>query len=120
VPEAQKLFAQARKQEKDAGYREPPFFIRPVAESEAAAMMNAGQWKEAQTALQQALVDRPNSGFALYGIAQATEKQGDAAATSTAYQHFLTAWKTADPDLPQVQHAQRWLAQHPATSVAGN
>lgn len=120
VPEAQKLFAQALKQEKDAGYREPPFYIRPVAEAEAAALMNAGQWKEAQTALQQALVDRPNSGFALYGIAQATEKQGDAAATSTAYQHFLAAWKTADPSLPQVQHAQDWLARHTATSVTGD
>ncbi len=119
VPEAQKLFAQAARQEKDAGYREPPFYIRPVAEAEAAAMMTAGQWKEAQTALQRALVDRPNSGFALYGVAQATEKQGDAAATSTAYQHFLTAWKTADPNLPQVQHAHEWLTQHPASATPG-
>jgi predicted Zn-dependent protease len=119
VPEAKKLFAQASKQEKDAGYREPPFYIRPVAEAEAAAMMTAGQWKDAQTALQRALVDRPNSGFALYGSAQATEKQGDNAATSTAYQHFLAAWKTADADLPQVQHAHEWLTQHPVTSVPG-
>jgi tetratricopeptide (TPR) repeat protein len=120
VPEAEKLFAQAAKQEKDAGYREPPFYIRPVAEAEAAAMMTAGQWKDAQTALQRALVDRPNSGFALYGIAQATEKQGDSAATSAAYQHFLTAWKTADPNLPQVQHAHDWLTQHSATAATGN
>jgi tetratricopeptide (TPR) repeat protein len=119
APEAQKLFAQARTQEKDAGYREPPFYIRPVAEAESAAMMTAGHWKEAQTTLQTALVDRPNSGFALYGIAQATEKQGDAAATSTAYQHFLTAWKTADPNLPQVKHAHEWLSQHPSSATPG-
>ena len=81
VPEAEKLFAAARREEKELGYHEPPFYIRPVAESEAAAMMTAGKWAEAEAAFQKALVERPNSGFALYGIAQATEKTGDAGAT---------------------------------------
>jgi tetratricopeptide (TPR) repeat protein len=112
VPEAEKLFARARREEKDLGYREPPFYIRPVAETEAAAMMAAGKWSNAQAASRQALIERPNSGFALYGIAQATEKTGDASATTTAYQQFLGAWKTADPGLPQVQHAQQWVSQH--------
>jgi tetratricopeptide (TPR) repeat protein len=120
VPEAEKLFAQAAKQEKDLGYREPPFYIRPVAEAEAAAMMTAGKWKEAQVASQRALTARPNSGFALYAIAEATEKEGNTAATSTAYQHFLTAWKTADPNLPQVQHATQWLQQHPVAAEAAS
>ncbi len=120
VPEAEKLFAQASKQEKDLGYREPPFYIRPVAEAEAAAMMTAGKWKEAQAASQRALTDRPKSGFALYGIAEAAEKENDIAASSVAYQHFLSAWQTADNTLPQVQHARQWLAQHPVSSVAGN
>jgi tetratricopeptide (TPR) repeat protein len=117
VPEAEKLFASARRQEKELGYHEPPFYIRPVAESEAAAMMTAGKWSEAKTASGQALKERPNSGFALYGIAQATEKAGDAGAATTAYQQFMSAWKTADPTLPQVEHAQRWLSQH---AVPGN
>jgi tetratricopeptide (TPR) repeat protein len=117
VPEAEKLFAQARREEKDLGYHEPPSFIRPAAETEAAAMMNAGKWAEAKTASKAALVERPNSGFALYGVAQATEKSGDAGATTVAYKQFLSAWKTADPGLPQVGHAQQWLSQH---SVATN
>jgi hypothetical protein len=112
VPEAEKLFAQARQEEKDLGYREPPTFIRPVAENEAVAMMTAGKWPEAKAAAQKALVDRPGSGFALYGIAQATEKTGDAGATATAYQQFLSAWKTADAGLPQIEHAKQWLGQH--------
>jgi tetratricopeptide (TPR) repeat protein len=120
VPEAEKLFAQASKQEKDLGYREPPFYIRPVAEAEAAALMTAGKWKEAQAASQRALTARPNSGFALYAIAEATEKEGNTAATSTAYQHFLTAWKAADPNLPQVQHASQWLQQHPVAAEAAS
>ncbi len=111
VPEAEKLFARARQEEKDLGYREPPAFIRPVAENEAVAMMTAGKWAEAKAASQKALVDRPNSGFALYAVAQAMEKGGDTAATTAAYQQFLSAWKTADPDLPQIAHAKQWLGQ---------
>ena len=120
VPEAEKLFAQARREEKELGYREPPFYIRPVAETEAAAMMTAGKWPDAKAAFGQALVERPNSGFALYGIAQATEKTGDAGATTVAYRQFLSAWKTADPGLPEMQHAQHWLTQHATTGNAGS
>jgi tetratricopeptide (TPR) repeat protein len=120
VGEAEKLFARARQEEKDLGYREPPFYIRPVAESEAAALMTAGKWSEAKDASRQALTERPNSGFALYGIAQATEKTGDAGATTTAYQQFLTAWKTADSTLPQVQHAQQWVSQHGVPGSPGS
>ena len=83
-------------------------------------MMTAGKWSEAKAASQAALVERPNSGFALYGIAQATEKMGDTGATTVAYQQFLSAWKTADPGLPQVQHAQQWLSQHAATGKPGS
>ena len=117
---AKKLFAEARRQEKDLGYHEPPFYIRPAAESEAAAMMTARKWQEAQAAFQNALEQRPNSGFALYGIGQATEKAGDIGATTVAYQKFLSAWKTADPGLPEMQHAQQWIGQHAtAASVVG-
>jgi hypothetical protein len=120
VPEAEKLFASARLEEKEIGYHEPPYYIRPVAESEAAAMMTAGKWPDAKTAFHQALADRPNSGFALFGIGQATEKSGDTVATTVAYQQFLSAWKTADPGLPEVQHAQQWVSQHPASSNSGS
>jgi tetratricopeptide (TPR) repeat protein len=120
VPEAEKLFACARREEKELGYHEPPFYIRPVAESQAAAMMTAGKWPDAKAAFQQALVERPNSGFALYGIAQVTEKGGDTVATTVAYKQFLSAWKTADPGLPEVVHAQQWVSQHGAGSSSGS
>ena len=120
VPEAEKLFARARREEKDLGYREPPFYIRPVSESEAAAMMTAGKWSDAKTASRQALVERPNSGFALYGVAQAAEKAGDAGETTAAYKQFLSAWKTADPGLPQVEHAQEWLSHHGGQANPGS
>jgi tetratricopeptide (TPR) repeat protein len=120
LSEAEKLFARARQEEKDLGYHEPPFYIRPVAETEAAAMMTAGKWTAATTALHEALVERPNSGFALYGVGLAAEKNGDAGATTSAYKQFLSAWKSADPGLPEMQHAQQWLSQHGGSGVPGS
>jgi tetratricopeptide (TPR) repeat protein len=116
--DAEKLFAQARQEEKDLGYREPPAFIRPVSEQEAVALMTAGLYPQARTAWQQALEDRPNSGFPLYGLALVAEKYDEGQQATAAYQEFLTAWKTADPNLPQVQHAQRWMTAHQEQSAS--
>ncbi len=65
---AKKLYANAEKQEKKLGYHEPPFYIRPVAETEAAALLKTKDYKDAEAAYQAALVARPNSGFGLYGL----------------------------------------------------
>ena len=115
--EAKSLFAQASREEKKLGYREPPAYIRPVAEAEAAALMAIGDWADAKSAYQKALVQRPRSGFALYGIAMCSEKAGHSVAAAKEYAEFLAAWKNADPVLTQVIHAQTYVAEHPA--VAG-
>ena len=116
--EAKSLFAQALQDERALGYREPPSYIRPVGETEAAALMAVGDWTEAKTAYEQALLERPRSGFPLYGIALSSEKAGDPEAAAKEYATFLAAWKDADPALGQVTHAQTYLAEHPA--VAGS
>ena len=116
--EAKKLFAQAAKEEKDLGYHEPPAYVRPAAEAEASAFLAASDWSAAQTAYKQALADRPRSGFPLYGIALATEKSGNASAAAAAYADFLSAWKSADPNLPQLTHARDYIAAHPTTVAA--
>ena len=110
--EAKKLFAQAAKEEKNMGYREPPYYIRPVGETEAAALMSVGDWADAKDAYQRALVERPRSGFPLYGIALCSEKAGDLEGAAKAYADFLAAWKNADPDLAQLNHARTYVAQH--------
>ena len=117
--EAKKLYAQAGQEEKALGYREPPAFIRPVGETEAAAFMAAADWTAAKAAYQEALVERPRSGFPLYGIALASEQSGDTKAAATEYTDFLSAWKSADPNLPQLTHARDYLASH-GTAAAGN
>ncbi len=107
--ESKKLFANAAQEEKALGYREPPAYIRPVREAEAAALMAAGDWTAARKAYEQALDERPRSGFALYGIALCDEKSGDSAAAAKEYADFLAAWKHADPDLGRVRHARTYV-----------
>ena len=101
-----------RGKKKALGYREPPAYIRPVGETEAAAFIAAGNWSDAKAAYKEALADRPRSGFPLYGIAMASEQAADVSAATAEYKDFLTAWKSADTELPQVKHARAYLAAH--------
>lgn len=110
--EARKLYAQAAREEKALRYREPPAYIRPVAETEAAAYLAASDWSDAKEAYKKALAERPRSGFPLYGIALASEQAANSADATTEYSEFLAAWKSADADLPQMTHARDYLASH--------
>jgi hypothetical protein len=119
LDQALKLFAEAARQQKALGYREPPICIRPVAESEAAALINASAWNDARAAYQRALLERPKSGFPLYGLALVSEKAGDAKTAATQYNAFVAAWHDADRWLPQIAHARAFLADH-GTALGGN
>src|SRR5580704_12495645 len=110
--EAKKLYVRAAQEEKALGYHEPPAYVRPVGETEAAAYMSASDWTAAKAAYKEALVERPRSGFPLYGIAMASERSGDTKEAATEYADFMSAWKSADPNLPQIAHARDYLASH--------
>jgi tetratricopeptide (TPR) repeat protein len=112
VEEAAASFDEAAAEQKALGYREPPAYIRPARESEGDAFRQIGQWDRAQAAYRAALKQRPNSGFALYGIAVCAEKASDVEGARQAYADFLHAWQHADPDLAQVAHAKEFLAGH--------
>lgn len=105
--QAKRLYAEAIRDEKKLGYHEPPFYIRPVAETEAAALLKAKEYEDAKSAYKEALQERPNSGFGLYGLAQVKEASGDAAGAREAYASFLKAWSHADAGLPEIAHAQK-------------
>jgi hypothetical protein len=115
---AKELFAQAAREEKALGYHEPPAYIRPVGETEAAVFLAASDWNNAKIAYQEALVERPRSGFPLYGIAVASEQSGDIKSAVSGYADFLTVWKSADASLPQVEHARAFLASHGTVSAS--
>jgi hypothetical protein len=116
--EAKKLYVRAAQEEKALGYHEPPAYVRPVGETEAAAYMGASDWTAAKAAYEEALIERPRSGFPLYGIAKASEQAGNAAAAAAEYAEFLAAWKSADSDLPQLAHARDYVASHGAVATS--
>ncbi len=110
LPEAKTMFAEAAREEKELGYREPPVFIRPVGETEGAALLRAGDYAGAHAAYAAALAERPKSGFGLYGEARSSEAAGNMAQARAEYGEFLQAWKDADARLPELAHAREYLA----------
>jgi tetratricopeptide (TPR) repeat protein len=118
LPEAKAFFDQAAQEEKALGYREPPTYIRPVGEAEGAALMRAGDYSDAHKAYAAALVERPKSGFPLFGLARSSEAAGDEATAAKEYSEFTDAWKEANPDLPQMTHARQFLSAQKARSSA--
>ena len=106
LDDAKKLYASVIKEENDLGYHEPPYYIRPVGENEATALIRAKDYAGARAAYEDALKERPNSGFGLYGLARVSELQGDTAAARTGYEAFLKAWPNADATLPEIKHAR--------------
>ncbi|HTV13405.1 MAG TPA: hypothetical protein VME68_01745, partial [Acidobacteriaceae bacterium] len=115
---AKKMYAQAIAAEKKLGYHEPPYYIRPVAETEAEALLRAKDYAGAKAAYQAALLERPQSGWELYGIAHADELAGNNAAAQTEYAAFLKAWPSADATLPEITHAKA-AAGGNTTTMAG-
>ena len=116
LPEAKALFEQAAQEEKGLGYHEPPNYIRPVGETEGAALMRAGDFAGAHKAYAEALVERPKSGFPLFGMARSSEAAGDATKARAEYAEFAEAWKRGDPEMPEMAHAREYMA---AANVAG-
>jgi tetratricopeptide (TPR) repeat protein len=116
LPEAKALFEQAAQEEKGLGYHEPPNYIRPVGETEGAALMRAGDFAGAHKAYAEALVERPKSGFPLYGMARSSEAAGDTTKARAEYAEFAEAWKRGDQVMPEMAHAREYMA---AANVAG-
>jgi tetratricopeptide (TPR) repeat protein len=112
IDDGEMLFRQAAQGEKALGYREPPNYIRPVGETEGAALMAVGDREGAKEAYKQALLERPRSGFSLYGIAISSERSGDTTSAVAAYTEFLEAWKSGDSELPELIHARAYIAEH--------
>ena len=110
LPDAKKLYASAQAEQKRQGYWEPPNYIRPVGETEATALLKARDYAGAQAAYERALAERPNSGFALYGLALVKEMQNDLEGAREAYAAFLKAWSHADAELTEVAHAKQFTA----------
>jgi len=110
--QALKLLKETAEKEKALGYWEPPHYARPVFESLGKAALRAQKYDAAKEAYSQALKLRPESGHALWGLAQACELAGEKEEARRQYQRFLTAWRNADATLPQMSAAKEWVKKN--------
>jgi tetratricopeptide (TPR) repeat protein len=90
--EAIRLYRDAAAQEQKIPYMEPPFWYYPVDQSLGAALYKAGKYAEAREAFTKALVQSPNNGWALYGLAQTNRATGLKAEAATADAALKNAW----------------------------
>jgi tetratricopeptide (TPR) repeat protein len=116
---ARQLLTRADEEEKKAGYSEPPLYARPALEVFGAVAIHAGKFDEARAEFALELARRPHSGFALYGIATAWDKEGKRDEAAKAYREFLDAWTHADTDLPQIKAAQQYLGTAGSPTPSG-
>ncbi|HEX5379984.1 MAG TPA: hypothetical protein VFW47_15515 [Phenylobacterium sp.] len=92
-------FRRAEGIERGLPYTEPAYWHQPVAHYLGAALLEAGRPKEAETVYRDSLMHYRRDGWALYGLAQALERQGKTQEAAQARAQFDEAWKTADVKL---------------------
>jgi tetratricopeptide (TPR) repeat protein len=78
-------------------YMEPEYWYYPVRQSLGATLLMAGRADEAEEVFRRSLIDAPNNGWALYGLMQAYEAQGDQAAKGEVAKLFDKAWAGSKP-----------------------
>lgn len=80
-------------------YTEPPFWYYPTRQSLGAALLKAGQAKEAQAIYESDLQQYPHNGWSTAGLIAALEAQGKSEEAATHREHFKAMWQFADVDL---------------------
>lgn len=94
--EAVAQFGTAAAIEAKLPYTEPAYWYFPVQQSLGAALLLAGDPKRASTAFRAALVQTPNNGWALWGLAESEAAAGRSAEAQVARTAFAHAW-AGDP-----------------------
>lgn len=77
-------------------YTEPPFWYYPTRQSLGAALLKAGNAKEAQAVFEKDLEQYPHNGWSTSGLIEALEAQGKAGEAAMHREHFKAMWQFAD------------------------
>ena len=95
---------------------QPPYPIIPANELFGTLLLELNRPADAKERFLQALKRTPGRPKIIYGVARAAQANGDKATAHQRYQQFLTLWKNADPDRPEVTTAKEFLAKEPAAT----
>lgn len=90
--EAIARFREAAAIEARLPYQEPAYWYYPVRQSLGAALFLSGDYSEASRAFRAALVQTPNNGWILYGLARSEAAQGHQLEAAAAKRAFSKAW----------------------------
>ena len=88
----------------------PPAVVKPSHELLGEMLLQAGRSREAQTEFARALRLAPKRALALRGLARAAAAAGDDKTAAGAYAELRRIWHRADPDIPGLAEAARFLA----------
>ncbi len=95
---------------------QPPYPIIPAHELFGTLLMELSRPADAREQFLLALKRTPSRPKAIYGIGRASQAVGDSATAQQRYREFLTLWKNADRDRPEVTTAQDFLVKEPAAA----
>lgn len=82
--------------ETELPYMEPPYWAMPVRQTLGAALLNAGQFAEAEKVFREDLRRLPRNGWSLQGLSLSLARQGNEASAASVQREFDRAWKNAD------------------------
>ena len=90
---------------------QPPYPVIPATELSGTLLLDLNRPAEAVPYFRRTLQRTPNRPRAIFGLARAAQALGDNTTARERYQEFLSIWKNADPDRPEVATAKEFLAK---------
>jgi len=91
---------------------QPPYPVIPANELCGNLLLDLNRPAEATVYFQKAMRRTPNRPKLILGLARAAKLQGDRETARTQYEAFLSIWKTADSDRPELVEAREFLQRH--------
>ena len=88
---------------------QPPYPVIPATELCGYLLMELAQPAEATGYFEETLKRTPNRPKAILGLARAAQALGDDKTATTRYKEFLSVWKAADPNRPELAEARQFL-----------
>ena len=88
---------------------QPPYPVIPANELCGNLLLEINRPAGARVYFQKALNRTPNRPKAVFGLARAAQLLRENDTAQTKYEEFLTIWKTADADRPELAKARQFL-----------